>query len=122
MFGGVLDTFPKLDVVLPHAGGIFPALTGRMTHGATVRQEVKDLPQPPMRYVRRFHYDTVAHDAQILLNLVRQVGADRVVCGTDFPADMSDVDPLGTVARLAELSAAEREAILRGNAARLLRL
>ena len=37
MFGGVMDAFPKLDVVLPHAGGTFPWLLGRMTHGATVR-------------------------------------------------------------------------------------
>jgi aminocarboxymuconate-semialdehyde decarboxylase len=122
MFGGVLDAFPRLDVVLPHAGGIFPSLIGRMRHGATVRQEVKDLPKPPPEYIRRFHYDTIAHDKEILLNLVREVGVDRVVCGTDFPADMSDVDPVGTVERLTELSTAERDLILRGNAARLLRL
>lgn len=122
MFGGVLDAYPKLDVVLPHAGGVFPALVGRMRHGATVRAEVKDLPKPPPEYVRRFHYDTIAHDKEILLNVVREVGVDRVVCGTDFPADMSDVDPVGTVERLTELSAAEREMILRGNAARLLNL
>ncbi len=122
MFGGVMDAFPKLDVVLPHAGGVFPALTGRMDHGATVRAEVKDLPKPPSTYLRRFHYDTIAHNSQILLNLVRQVGADRVMAGSDFPADMSDATPVASVERLTELSTAERDLILRGNAARLLRL
>jgi aminocarboxymuconate-semialdehyde decarboxylase len=122
MFGGVMDAFPKLDVVLPHAGGPFPWLLGRMTHGATVRQEVKDLPRPPMEYKRRFHYDTIAHNRDILLDLVRLVGADRVVCGTDFPADMSDVAPVPTVDKLTELSASDREMILGGNAARLLKL
>jgi aminocarboxymuconate-semialdehyde decarboxylase len=122
VFGGVLDAFPRLDVVLPHAGGVFPALIGRMRHGATVRPEVKDLPKPPPDYLRRFHYDTIAHSAEILMNVVRAVGVDRVVCGTDFPADMSDVDPVGTVESLVDLSAAERDLILRGNAARLLGL
>ena len=30
VFGGVMDAFPKLDVMLPHAGGTFPWLIGRM--------------------------------------------------------------------------------------------
>jgi aminocarboxymuconate-semialdehyde decarboxylase len=122
IFSGALDAFPRLDVVLPHSGGVFPNLIGRWDHGATVRAEVKDLKNPPSHYLRRFHYDTVAHSTVILMNLVRQVGADRVVCGTDFPADMSDVDPVRTVERLTELSTGERDMILRGNAARLLRL
>jgi aminocarboxymuconate-semialdehyde decarboxylase len=122
IFGGVLDAFPGLDVVLPHAGGVLPILIGRWDHGATVRPEVKDLKDPPSHYLRRFHYDTVAHSAPILMNLVRQVGVDRVVAGTDFPADMSDVDPVRTVESLTELSTGDRDMILRGNAARLLKL
>ena len=43
IFSGALDAFPKLDVVLPHAGGVLPILIGRWDHGATVRPEVKDL-------------------------------------------------------------------------------
>ena len=122
MFSGVMDAFPRLDVVLPHAGGTFPALLGRMTHGATVRQEVKDLKSSPMSYAGRFHYDTVAHDTQTLMNLVRQVGVERVVAGTDFPADMSLGDVVTTVEKLTDLPSADRDKILRGNAARLLRL
>jgi aminocarboxymuconate-semialdehyde decarboxylase len=122
IFSGALDAFPRLDIVLPHAGGVVPILIGRWDHGATVRAEVKDLKHPPSHYLRRFHYDTVAHNVAILMNLVRQVGADRLVAGTDFPADMSDVDPVRTVESLAELSTRERDMIFRGNAARLLRL
>jgi aminocarboxymuconate-semialdehyde decarboxylase len=122
IFGGALDAFPRLDVVLPHAGGVVPILIGRWDHGATVRPEVKDLKNPPSHYLRRFHYDTVAHSSPILMNLVRQVGADRLVAGTDFPADMSDADPVRTIESLTELSTGDRDLILRGNAARLLKL
>lgn len=122
IFGGVLDAYPKLEVVLPHAGGIMPALIGRWDHGTTVRAEVKHMKQPPSAYLRRFHYDTIGHNTQIVTNLVRQVGADRVVLGSDHPADMGYVRPIDFVERLAELSSYEREQIIGGNAARLLQI
>jgi aminocarboxymuconate-semialdehyde decarboxylase len=121
MFGGVLDAYPKLDVVLPHSGGTFPILIGRWDHGKEVRPEVKDLKEAPSHYLRRFYYDTVAHSTPILMNLIHQVGVDRIMTGTDYPADMGVGDPVGTVEAL-ELSAKDRDMILRGNAARLLKL
>lgn len=122
IFSGVMDAYPKLDVVLPHAGGIMPALIGRWDHGTTVRAETKHMIKPPSSYLRRFHYDTITHSVPILLNLVRQVGADRVVMGSDHPADMSYTRPVDVVERLVELSRSERELIIGGNAARLLKI
>lgn len=122
VFGGVMDAYPKLDVMLPHAGGIFPSLIGRMDHGTTVRKECKHMTQPPSAYLRRFHYDTITHSDPILMNLIRQVGADRVVMGSDCPADMSYTRPVDVVERLGGLTEAERGGILGGNAARLLKV
>jgi aminocarboxymuconate-semialdehyde decarboxylase len=45
-----------------------------------------------------------------------------VVLGSDYCFDMGLTDPVGTVERLASIPAAERELILGGTAARLLRL
>lgn len=42
--------------------------------------------QMPGEYLRRFTYDTIGH--QINLDLVRPVGADRVVLGSDYCFDM----------------------------------
>jgi aminocarboxymuconate-semialdehyde decarboxylase len=122
VFGGVMDAFPKLDVILPHAGGTFPWLIGRMDHGTTVRAECKHMTKPPSAYLRRFHYDTITHSNQILMDLIRLVGADRVVLGSDCPADMSYTRPVDVVEKLTELSANERDAILSGNPARLLKI
>ena len=55
------------------------------------------------------------------MNLIRQVGVDRVVMGSDCPADMSYTKPVDVVERLA-LSGNERETIVGGNAARLLKV
>jgi len=122
VFGGVMDAYPKLDVVLPHAGGTFPWLIGRMDHGSAVRPETKHMTKPPSSYLRRFHYDTITHSGPILLDLVRLVGADRVVLGSDHPADMSYERPVDVVERVTELTGRERDLILGGNAMRLLKL
>lgn len=121
IFGGVMDEHPRLEVVLPHAGGIVPILIGRWDHGSSVRPETKHMTRAPSTYLRRFHYDTISHNPQIMLDIVRQVGADRVVLGSDHPADMSLGRPVDFVESIPELSRSERELILGGNAARLLK-
>jgi aminocarboxymuconate-semialdehyde decarboxylase len=122
VFGGVLDAFPRLEVNLVHAGGTFPWLIGRMDHGTKVRPELKHMKQLPSAYLRRFTYDTIGHDDRINMNLVRLVGADRVVLGSDYCFDMGLTDPIGTVNRLTALSDAERDLILGTTAAKLLGL
>jgi len=122
IFGGVLDRFPRLDFVLPHAGGTLPALAGRWDHGHRVRKELAHLPRPPSSYLRRFYYDTITHDDATLVNLIAQVGADRILMGSDCPADMSYTRPVEVVERLAGVDAADREAILGLSARRLLKL
>jgi aminocarboxymuconate-semialdehyde decarboxylase len=76
----------------------------------------------PSEYLRRFTYDTIGHDDRINMNLVRQVGADRVLLGSDYCFDMGLDDPVGCVERLAELSEAERNLILGDTAAKLLNI
>ena len=53
------------------------------------------------------------------MDLIRHVGADRVVMGSDCPADMSYTRPVDVVERLKDLTGNERDAIVGGNAARL---
>jgi aminocarboxymuconate-semialdehyde decarboxylase len=121
IFGGVLDEFEKLEINLPHAGGAFPGLIGRLDHGTKVRPELKHMKRPPSEYLRRFTYDTIGHDDRINANLVRLVGADRVMLGSDYCFDMGLDDPLATVKRLG-LSEDETAQIAGGNARLLLRL
>lgn len=122
IFGGVLDAFPRLEINLPHAGGTLPGLIGRLDHGAKVRPELKHMKQLPSTYLRRFTYDTIGHDDRINMNLVRQVGADRVLLGSDYCFDMGLDDPVATVERLGDLPEPERNLILGETAAKLLRI
>ena len=122
IFGGVLDRFPRLEVNLPHAGGTFPGLIGRLDHGTKVRPEMKHMKQLPSAYLRRFTYDTIGHDDRINQNLVKLVGADRVMLGSDYCFDMGLDDPLATVNRIPGASESEKALIAGGNASKLLRL
>jgi len=121
IFSGLLDRFPKLQICLPHAGGAFPYLVGRLNRGWKVREECKALKKPPSSYLRRFTYDTISHAPESLDYLINLVGADRVMMGSDYCFDMGYERPVKVVSAL-KLSRNDQEKILGGNAKRLLQL
>jgi len=122
IFGGVMDAFPKLEVSLPHAGGALPILRGRLDRGFEIRGECKVIPRPPSEYLKRFTYDTIAYSGPIMDQLVGLVGADRIMMGSDYCFDIHLNDPVAVVNGMKSLSDAQRQQILWGNAAKLLRL
>jgi aminocarboxymuconate-semialdehyde decarboxylase len=122
IFGGVMDAFPGLEVSLPHAGGALPILRGRLDQAFKIRAECKTIPRPPSAYLKRFTYDTISYSEEIMDYLVGLVGADRIMMGSDYCFDIAYNDPVAIVTGMKSLNAAQREQILWGNAARLLRL
>ena len=122
VLSGVMERHPDLRVLLAHGGGAVLALRGRLRHGwANLAAARTRLGEPPEESLRRFLYDTVVFDPDVLRALVAFAGADRVLLGSDYPFDMADARPTDTVAA-AGLDPAAEEAILGGNAARLLGL
>ncbi|HYZ56583.1 MAG TPA: amidohydrolase family protein [Streptosporangiaceae bacterium] len=118
ILSGTLDALPGLDVVLVHGGGHLPYQMGRLDHGHRVRPEAKGCVHPPSAYARRFHYDTLTHNPSATRWLIDQVGADRVVLGTDTPFDMG-AGSLGTQLEGVQLGETDRQAIAYVNAERL---
>ena len=117
IYGGTFVRCPDLVVIAAHAGGIIPYTRGRLDHGYRVRPECRGaIPKPPSAYLKRVYFDTIAHDREALAYLVHWAGPRRVFLGSDFPFDMADPDPVGTVRALPGLSAADRARILGRNA------
>jgi len=121
IFSGLLDQFPNLNICLPHAGGAFPYLIGRLNHGWKVREECRTVKKAPSSYLRRFTYDTISHAPESLRYLIELVGTDRVMLGSDYCFDMGYERPVKVVTAL-KLSRNDQEKILGGTAARLLRI
>jgi aminocarboxymuconate-semialdehyde decarboxylase len=98
VMAGVMERHPGLKVVLAHGGGALLALRGRLRHAhAAIAAAGERLRESPEASIRRFYYDTVTHDPQVLRDLAEYVGTDHVLLGTDHPFDMGDHDPLATV-------------------------
>jgi len=123
IFGGVLDAYPGLKLVIAHGGGYLPAYSGRIDHGASARPDCGEhLKEDPTTYLKRLHFDTMVFTHHQLEYLVQQYGPDHVLMGTDYPYDMGETNPIGFVEGADGLNNDQRKQIFGGNAARLLGL
>jgi aminocarboxymuconate-semialdehyde decarboxylase len=121
IFDGVMARYPRLKIVLPHAGGYLAHYWARMDHAHRARPDCHTvIKKAPTSYLKKFYFDTITFDRDMLRNLIDKWGDDHVVLGTDYPYDMGEVDPVGLVESVARLTRAEKERIMGGNAARLL--
>jgi len=118
IMSGVLDRYPGLRLLLSHGGGSLPYLIGRFDcmHERMDKAAQGDVARHrPSAYLRRFFYDTIVHDPQILHWLSTRVSVKQLVLGSDYSFPPADLDPVGTV-RAAGFEDAEVTAILRDNA------
>jgi aminocarboxymuconate-semialdehyde decarboxylase len=121
VFGGVMGKYPDLRVCLCHGGGYTCYGIGRMDRGWQVRSEARsNIQKPPSAYLSRFYYDCLTHSEPALRYLIDTVGIDRVVFGTDWPADMAIDWPVSWILSLESLTQEEKEAILWKNLEKLL--
>lgn len=92
-----------------------------MDHAFGVRPDCRDhINELPSTYLTRFHVDTLVFAPDQLSYLVQKFGADHVVLGTDYPADMADYRPIELVYQTDGLSEHDRELICGLNAVHLL--
>jgi aminocarboxymuconate-semialdehyde decarboxylase len=119
---GMFEKYPNLKLCLSHGGGLLAFNIWRLDHSYGLRADLqKTLPHKPSTYLPKLYFDTIVHSVTALDYLVRVVGADRVVIGTDYPMGMGDFDAVSKVMAL-EVDAAQRALILGANAARALAL
>jgi len=89
LLSGMIDQYPNVKILFAHGGGFLPYQIGRLDKGYEQWKLVSsNLQAPPSEYLKRFWYDTVLWNEDSLDNLVKAVGEDRVVGGSDYPFDL----------------------------------
>ncbi|MBV46668.1 MAG: hypothetical protein CL900_05590 [Dehalococcoidia bacterium] len=123
VFGGLLDECPDLKLCFAHGGGYACFGMPRMDRGFKVRSEAREnITSLPSEYLSKIYYDCLTHGPEELEYLVNRVGFDRVLLGSDFPFDMGLDSPPEWISQMPFLDNASKEAILGGNAKRLLKI
>jgi aminocarboxymuconate-semialdehyde decarboxylase len=118
-YEGILDAYPSLKIVVSHGGGYMPFYLGRIARNYVEKPATRaNMSKPPIEYLRMLHYDTCVYDPDTLADLVRIVGPERIVMGSDYP--VGDTTPAQFVRDCTALDASAQGMVLTGNAERLL--
>jgi aminocarboxymuconate-semialdehyde decarboxylase len=118
MYDGVLEAFPRLKICISHGGGYMPFYMGRIDRNYLEKANTRvNMSKPPIDYLRMLYFDSCVYERPVLHHLVDKVGADRVLLGSDYP--VGETKPIEFVRETQTLSSAQKEQIVRGNAAAL---
>lgn len=133
VFGGVLEKFPGIKIIVHHCGGMVPYFDQKIVEAYSQSEAIHGegfehlVPHPPIVYFKKFYGDTALNGGVGGLRCgYRFFGADHLVFATDMPFDVEfgaralrktiqSVEELG-------LSDVEKRMVYEENAKRLLRL
>lgn len=122
----VLTDFPDLKIVVSHGGGAIPYQVGRF-----LPADVRGKGRPYMERLRSLWFDSCLYTQDAIELLLRTVGIDRTVFGTEKPGTGSQLDPATgrwfddihlLIRDIDWLTPADREQIFAENARKLFRL
>ncbi|KAI3642525.1 hypothetical protein MP228_012080 [Amoeboaphelidium protococcarum] len=122
LMGGVLDKFPRLKVCFAHGGGSFVGTLGRIEHGFNVRPDLCQTMTKvnPVEQLGKIYVDSLVHDKDTLRFLIKKMGIDNIVLGSDAPFVLGEHHPGKDVEEMEDLSDADKRKILSENACKFL--
>jgi len=118
ILGGGFDRVSRdLKICFAHGGGSFAFLLGRLENAWLHRDIARGKSeQPPSHYLDRFYLDSAVFDHDSLELLVKKMGTDKLMFGTDYPFPLGE-QQMGQLIKTASfLSASEQQSLLASNA------
>jgi predicted TIM-barrel fold metal-dependent hydrolase len=91
MFSGMFERYRRMKVIVPHLGGMLPALIGRFDKSHSVNPACKGLPRPPHEYLKELYYDVVSYWVPALHMAATSFGTDHLLLGSDYPFAIGDL-------------------------------
>jgi aminocarboxymuconate-semialdehyde decarboxylase len=96
--GGIAARHPRLRIAFSHGGGAMAILLPRLVHAWKAIPKAREtLAESPAETARRFFYDHLVFDPQAVKFIAETFGASQILLGSDYPFNMGDLDPLGTL-------------------------
>lgn len=119
IYEGILESYPQLKLVVAHGGGYLPHNMGRFDRNVkNAPDSMKNIRRKPSEYLRHIYYDTCLYDPAVLSALIKVVGPDRLLLGSDWP--VGEPDPVDFVNRCACMDNAQKRAIAGGRVLELI--
>jgi predicted TIM-barrel fold metal-dependent hydrolase len=122
VFSGAIERFPRVQFILPHAGGLVPYFAWRLSVSPMIDKRLPQLTRAQVNAgLAHFWYDNALAPGEQTFGALDHVAqGDRVVFGTDYP--FANPSVIAEAVRTHESgfhSDARRAAIDRGNALKL---
>lgn len=89
----VFRDFPNLKIIIGHGGGYIPYQIGRAKGFRLAEMQRDPTRESIEESMRHLYYDTVLYNQESVELLIKIVGADRCLFGSDKPANGSVIDP-----------------------------
>jgi aminocarboxymuconate-semialdehyde decarboxylase len=127
IFEGTLDRYPRLKICGAHGGGFLPSYMGRSDAGCLTLPAAcpggtyGPIKKKPTDYLKQMYYDTMVFSPEGIRHLAAEVGASRLMVGTDYPFPWTKT-AVDEVLATPGLTDSDKVAVLGGTAARLLRI
>ena len=124
VLSGAFERLPDtLRICFAHGGGSFAFLLGRVENAWKNRDIVRqDSPHPPSYYIDRFSVDSAVFDEAALMLLVRVMGEQRVMLGSDFPFPLGEQKIGSLINNSSAFDTATKSKLAGENAARFFNL
>ena len=89
ILSGIMERNPRLKIVMPHCGGVLPALSGRIwNQTVNMKRGMENVTIPPVEVLKsdQIYYDTVSPDPDSMRFLANFLGGtERIMFSTDWP-------------------------------------
>lgn len=125
IYQGILERFPRLKIIHPHLGGVFPYLVARVesTFLAHSKDDGISLQESPTEYYKRNVFiDVVSFHIPAMRCALDFVGPDHLLIGTDYAHPDGGADKVVQFVKELHLSEEDYEKVLWKNAAKLFKL
>jgi len=127
---GIFEQFPTVKIVGSHLGGGICDVIGRLDYAYECLDfsvflgpyEPMLIKHPPSHYLKMMHFDSASYTPLAAEMCFKTVGEDQFILGTDsppmIPLKLQGIELIDQIG----LTPAQRDKVMGGNAARLLKL